>query len=71
MVGRLVFGHSASILPRTPIDFDRYLHRARHAVENPFAWLKQFRNLATRYDKTARNDSAMVAIACIVVWLKV
>ena len=27
--------------------------------------------LATRYDKTARNDSAMVAIACIVVWLKV
>ena len=45
-------------------------YKARHAVENLFARLKPFRSLATRYDKTVRNDSAMVAIACIVLWLR-
>jgi transposase len=35
-----------------------------------FARLKQFRSLATRFDKTARSYAAQVAIACIVVWLK-
>ena len=51
---------------KTPIEYDSHLHKARHAVENLFARLKPFRSLATRYDKTVRNDSAMVAIACIV-----
>jgi transposase len=45
-------------------------YKARHAVENLFARLKPFRSLATRYDKTVRNDSAMVAIACIALWLR-
>ena len=55
---------------KTPIEYDSHLHKARHAVENLFARLKPFRSLATRYDKTVRNDSAMVAIACIVLWLR-
>jgi transposase len=32
--------------------------------------IKQFRSLATRYDKTARNYAAQVVLACIVVWLR-
>jgi hypothetical protein len=32
--------------------------------------LKQFRSLPTWYDKTARNHAAQVAIACIMVWLR-
>ena len=55
---------------KTPIEYDRYLYRARHAIENLFAKIKHFRSLATRYDKTARNYSAMVAIACMLVWLR-
>lgn len=39
-------------------------------METLFARLKPFRSLATRYEKTARNDSAMVAIACIILWLR-
>ncbi len=55
---------------KVPIDHDVYLYKARHAVENLFAKLKQFRSLATRYDKLTRNYAAMVAIACMVIWLK-
>lgn len=55
---------------KTPIEYDHFLYRARHAVENLFAKIKHFRSLATRYDKTTRNYSAMVAIACMLVWLR-
>ena len=34
-------------------DYDRALYKARHAIENFFAKLKQYRAIATRYDKTA------------------
>lgn len=36
-------------------DYDRSLYKARHLIENFFAKLKQYRAIATRYDKTARN----------------
>ncbi len=36
-------------------DYDRNLYQARHLIENFFAKLKQYRAIATRYDKTARN----------------
>lgn len=35
--------------------YDRELYKARHLIENFFAKLKQYRAIATRYDKTARN----------------
>ena len=41
-------------------DYDRELFEARHLIENFFAKLKQFRAIATRYDKTARNFLAAV-----------
>ncbi len=44
-------------------DFDRDLYKARHLIENFFAKLKQFRAIATRYDKTARNFLAGVHLA--------
>ncbi|MCC4594490.1 IS5 family transposase [Xanthomonas campestris pv. phormiicola] len=36
-------------------DYDRVLYRDRHLIENFFARLKQYRAIATRYDKTACN----------------
>ncbi|MFT7578133.1 MAG: transposase, partial [Alphaproteobacteria bacterium] len=32
--------------------------------------LKQFRRVATRYEKTARNYMSMITIAAIVLWLR-
>ena len=38
-----------------PQPYDKALFQARHLIENFFAKLKQYRAIATRYDKTARN----------------
>jgi len=54
---------------RSPRSFDRDLYKARHLIENFFAKLKQFRAIATRYDKTARNCLAAVHLAASAIWL--
>jgi transposase len=50
-------------------EFDRDLFKMRHLIENFFAKLKQFRAIATRYDKTARNFLAAVHLAASIIWL--
>ncbi len=50
-------------------DYDRDLYKARHLIENFFAKLKQFRAIATRYDKTARNFLGGVHLAAAAIWL--
>lgn len=66
-------GKSAVIPPRrrriAPRDFDRELYKTRHLIENFFCKLKQFRAIATRYDKTARNFLAAIHLAAAIVWL--
>ena len=52
------------------IEFDPYLYRLRHLVENAFARLKHFRGIATRFDKLARNYQSMVYIACMFIGCK-
>lgn len=39
-------------------------------VERCFNRLKQFRAVATRYDKRAENYRAMVVIASLLIWLE-
>jgi transposase len=50
-------------------EYDQHLYKARHLIENFFAKLKQFRAIATRYDKTARNFLGAVHLAAAVIWL--
>ncbi len=49
--------------------YDRDLYAARHLIENFFCALKQYRAIATRYDKTARNFLAAVQLAATVILL--
>ena len=49
--------------------YDRELYKTRHLVENFFCKLKQFRVIATRYDKTARHFLAAIHLASAVIWL--
>jgi transposase len=49
--------------------FDREAYRRRNLVERLINRLKQFRRLATRYEKCAENYLAMVNIAAIMLWL--
>lgn len=45
--------------------FDKALYRQRNVVERCLAWLKEYRRVATRYDKLAVTYSAIVQLACI------
>lgn len=58
---------SNSVIGNNGMDWSLYRHR--HLVENAFARLKQFRGLATRYDKLKRNYQSVVAMACEFLWL--
>jgi len=52
---------------RVPIPYDRDLYRARNLVERLWCRLKDWRRIATRYDKLARNflSGALIAAAVI------
>ena len=49
--------------------FDKEVYEARHLIENFFCRLKQYRAIATRYDKTARNFLAAIHLAAAIIWL--
>lgn len=49
--------------------FDRALYRERNKVERLINRLKQYRRVATRYEKLAVNYLAMVTLAAILLWL--
>ncbi|WP_373683536.1 IS5 family transposase [Acinetobacter sp. YH18001] len=50
-------------------DYDRNLYKARHLIENFFAKLKQYRAIATRYDKLAQNFLSAIYLASTIIWL--
>ena len=52
-----------------PTGFDRMIYRRRNVVERCFGRLKQWRGLATRYDKTRESYQATVTIASIFLWI--
>ena len=54
----------------TPHAFSRVLYRVRNRVERFFNKLKQFRRIATRYEKLAANFLTMNKIATIRIWLR-
>lgn len=55
---------------KRPIQYDERRYRDRWLVEAMFCRLKDFRRIATRYDKLARNYQSAVALAAAVAfWL--
>jgi transposase len=69
----LAAGKTAVIPPKSnrkiQRDYDKETYKARHLIENFFCKLKQFRAIATRYDKTARNFLAAIHLAAAIIWL--
>ena len=49
--------------------FDRVIYRTRNLIERLINRLKQFRRVATRYEKRAENYEAMLMIAASKLWL--
>ena len=52
-------------------EYDEYLYRLRHLVENAFLMLKRWRGIATRYAKNSTSFLAAVQIRCLAIWLNV
>lgn len=67
-------GAWANIPPKSnrkdPICFSRHLYRDRNLIERFFNKIKQFRRVATRYDKLAENFLASLKLACVRIWLR-
>jgi transposase len=66
---------ATAVIPNNPSrtfkhPLDKHLYAQRHLVECCFSKLKQFRRVATRFEKTARNYRAVVTLAAIVLWLR-
>ena len=64
-----------AVIPNNPSrakkhPLDKHLYAQRHLVECCFSKLKQFRRVATRFEKTARNYLAVVTLAAIILWLR-
>ena len=64
-----------AVIPNNPSraskhPLDAHLYAQRHLVECCFSKLKQYRRVATRFEKTATNYLAVVTIAAIALWLR-
>ena len=49
--------------------YDRELYKARYLIENFFSKLKQYRAIATRYDKRAVHFLGAIHLAAAIIWL--
>jgi len=57
--------------PRRGVRFDRAAYRERNQIERTINRLKQYRAIATRYEKLAETYHALITIAAIQLWLPV
>jgi transposase len=61
------------VIPNNPTrkrlhPFDAETYKLRNLIERANGRLKDWRRIATRYDKLARNFAAAVALAAIIIW---
>lgn len=52
-------------------EYDKYLYKIRHLVENAFLHLKRWRGVATRYAKNTTSFLAAIHIRCVSLWLNI
>lgn len=68
-----VAGAKAVIPPRSnrreQRAYDRHVYKDRNLVERFFNRLKQFRRIATRYEKLANNFISLLNLVCTYIWL--
>lgn len=54
---------------KNPREIDKHLYARRHLIENFFNRLKQYRAIATRYDKRGRTFLSALYLASTLCWL--
>ena len=67
-------GATAVIPPRSyrknTRPYDKHIYKERNLVERFFQKIKNFRRIATRYERLARNYLAMLQLAATIIWLQ-
>jgi len=53
----------------TPRGYDKHLYKERNLIERMFCRLKQFRRIASRYDKLSSSYLSFLHVASISIWL--
>jgi transposase len=53
---------------KAPIEYDKALYKQRHKIENMFGKLKDWRRIATRYDRCAHTFFSAICIAATVIF---
>lgn len=54
---------------RKPREIDWHLYKDRNLVERFFQKIKQFRRIATRYERRARNYQSLLCLVSAIIWL--
>jgi len=75
LVQTIQSNNSEAIIPprsnrKVQRDFDRFLYKERHLVENFFSKIKEFRKISTRYDKLAKTFLSFVYFAAALICLR-
>ena len=70
---RLAATQTEAVIPstrsrKTPIPYDTDAYVARNQIQRAFCRLKDWRRIATRYDKLAANFESAIAIAAVILW---
>ena len=50
--------------------YDKHMYKERHLIECFFNKIKQYRRVATRYEKLSNNFRAMVLLDSIMIWIR-
>ena len=55
---------------KEPRDYDKHWYKMRNIVERTFNWLKRYRRIATRYEKTGQNFLGFFQLSCVMMLLR-
>lgn len=55
---------------KEPRDYDKHWYKMRNVVERTFNWLKRYRRIATRYEKTGQNFLGFFQLGCVMMLLR-
>ena len=55
---------------KEPREYDQHWYKMRNIVERTFNWLKRYRRIATRYEKTGQNFLGFFQLGCVMMLLR-
>ena len=61
-------GHPTAQNPQNPVQLRQVIYKQRNIIERMFCRFKNWRRIATRFDRNLKSFMAAIALAAIVIW---